>query len=53
MAIAFHRTREAAAAGIIHLIKIKSEHNFADLLTKEVTDKTFWTQYGKLTRGAM
>ena len=52
VAIAFHMTREAAAAGICHPIKIKSEHNFADILTKAVSGKTFWTLYGKLTQGS-
>ena len=51
VAIAFHRTREAAAAGIFHPIKIKSEHNFADIMTKAVTGKTFWALYGQLTSG--
>ena len=49
VAIAYHKTREASAAGIVHPIKIKSEHNFADILTKAVTGKTFWALYGKLT----
>ena len=52
VAIAYHKTREAAAAGIVHPIKIRSEHNFADILTKAVTGKTFWALYGKLTRGS-
>ena len=51
VAIAYHMTREAAAAGMVHPIKIKSEHNFADILTKAVTGKTFWALYGKLTSG--
>ena len=51
IAIAYHRTRESAAAGICHPIKIKSEHNFADILTKPVTGKTFWALYGQLTSG--
>ena len=51
IAIAYHRTRESAAAGICHPIKIKSEHNFADILTKAVTGKTFWALYGQLTSG--
>ena len=50
VAIAYHRTREAAAAGMIHPIKINSEHNFADLLTKSQGGKLFWKLYGKLTR---
>ena len=49
VATAYHRTREAAAAGICHPIKIKSEHNFVDIMTKAVTGKTFWALYGKLT----
>ena len=51
VAIAFHKTRESAAAGICHPIKIRSEHNFADLLTKALTGKIFWTLFGKLTSG--
>ena len=48
VAIAYHKTREAAAAGICHPIKIKSEHNFADILTRGVTGKTlFWALYGQ------
>ena len=34
VAIAYHKTWESAAAGIVHPIKIKSEHTFADILTK-------------------
>ena len=51
VAIAFHKTRESAAAGICHPIKIRSKDNFADILTKAVTGKTFWSLYGALTRG--
>ena len=51
VAIAYHKTREAAAAGIIHPIKVSSKNNFADILTKAVTGKTFWALYGRLTRG--
>ena len=50
VASAYHETREAAAAGIVHPIKIRSEQNCADILVKAVTGKTFWTLYGKLTR---
>ena len=46
VAIVYHSTTEAPAAGICHPIKIKSEHNFADILTKAVTGKTFWALYG-------
>jgi hypothetical protein len=51
VAIAYHKTRESAAAGIVHPIKIAGKNNFADLLTKAVTGKLFWTLYGGLTRG--
>ena len=51
VAIAFHKTRESAAAGIVHPIKIMSKHNFADILTKAVTGKVFWSLYGELNRG--
>jgi len=50
VAIAYHKTREAAAAGIVHPVKINSTDKFADILTKAVTGKTFWSLYGKLTR---
>ena len=49
VAIAYHKTREAAAAGICHPIKIDTKCNFADLLTKALTGKSFWNLYGKLT----
>jgi hypothetical protein len=51
VAIAYHKTRESAAAGIVHPIKIAGINNFADLFTKALTGKTFWRLYGKLTRG--
>ena len=51
VAIAFHKTREAAAAGICHPIKIRSEHNFGDIFTKAVAGKAFWKLYGALTSG--
>jgi len=41
MSIAYIKTREAAAAGIVHPVQIHSSDNFADLLTKAVTGKTF------------
>ena len=41
VAIAYHMTREAAAAGMVHPIKTKSGNNFSDILTKAVTGKTF------------
>ena len=51
VAIAFHKTREAAAAGIVHPIKTGSKNNYSDMLTKAVTGKTFWSLYGELTQG--
>ena len=30
----------------------RSEHNFADILTKAVSGKMFWTLYGPLTTGS-
>jgi hypothetical protein len=51
VAIAYHKTRESAAAGITHPIKIATENNFADLLTKSLTGRPFWRLYGKLTKG--
>ena len=53
VAIPYHKTREAATAGIVQPIKILSEHNFADILTKAVTGKTFWALYGRLTQSSM
>ena len=41
VAIAYHLTREAAAAGTVHPLKTKSEWNFADLLTKSLARKPF------------
>jgi hypothetical protein len=51
VAIAYHKTRESAAAGIVHPIKIATENNFADLLTKALSSRVFWRLYGRLTRG--
>ena len=34
VAIAYHKTRESAAAGTIHPLKTKGEWNFADIFTK-------------------
>ena len=33
-AIAYHSVREAVAAGIIHITKMPTETNLADMLTK-------------------
>ena len=52
VAIAYHKTRESAAAGIIHPIKVMSINNFADILTKALGGKVFWRLIGKLTHGS-
>ena len=36
-AIAYHRIREAVAAGIVKMRYLKSEHNLADALTKPLS----------------
>lgn len=40
IAIAYHLTREATAAGIVHPLKTKGDWNFADVCTKAQTRKT-------------
>ena len=49
VAIAYHKTREAAASGIIHPIKIGGKYNFADVLTKAQVQETF----NRLMNGCM
>ena len=34
MAITYHKTREATAAGIVHPIKIHGKENYSDVMTK-------------------
>jgi hypothetical protein len=46
VAIAYHKTREAAATGICHPIKTGGVDNFADTLTKAQTIQTFCTLVG-------
>ena len=46
VAISYHKTREAAAAGICHPIKTKGTDNFADVLTKAQTLKAFCVLVG-------
>ena len=41
-AIAYHRVREAVAAGIVHFAHIDSKENLADMLTKSVNKATFY-----------
>eukprot|EP00957_Ditylum_brightwellii_P066124 5016361-Ditylum_brightwellii.AAC.1 len=45
VAIAYHKTREAAASRMIHPIKVALGENFAGLLTKALTGKIFWRLY--------
>lgn len=49
--IAYHKTRESAAAGIVHPIKIAGANNFVYLLMKAITGRTLRKLYGGLTRG--
>ena len=46
IAIAYHLTREATAARVVHPLKTKSEWNFADILTKALARKPFATLVG-------
>ena len=41
VAISYHKTREAAAAGVVHPVKVSGEHNYADLMTKSQALKCF------------
>jgi hypothetical protein len=49
VAIAYHKVRESAAANIVHPIKINGTRNYADCLTKSLTEKVFCM----LTNGMM
>ncbi len=49
VAISYHKTREATAAGITHSVKILGTRNYADCLTKSLMEKIF----GGLTNGCM
>jgi hypothetical protein len=49
VAISFHKTREATAAGITHPVKILGTRNYADCLTNSLPEKTF----NGLTAGCM
>ena len=40
-ACSYHRVREAIAVGILKFVYIPSEYNYADILTKQVYNKTF------------
>ena len=41
VAIAYHKVRESAAAGIAHPVKVDGKDNYADALTKPQTQKEF------------
>ena len=41
MAIAYLKTRECAAAGVVHPAKVLTDDNFADMLTKALKNKAF------------
>ena len=49
VAIAYHKTREAAASGIIHPVKTMSHDNFADLLTKALPNAAFTELLNEMT----
>jgi hypothetical protein len=51
VAIAYHKTREAAASGIAHPIKTPGTNNYADCLTKCQTQKAFSTLVGGFMSG--
>ena len=40
--IAYHRVREAVAAGIMHFFHIRTTENIADVLTKPIGPKVFY-----------
>jgi hypothetical protein len=41
-AVAYHRVREAIAAGIINFFHVSSIDNFSDILTKPLSGGTFY-----------
>ena len=51
VAISYHKTRECVAAGVVHPLKILSEFNFADALTKPLGAKKFKSLMGGLMTG--
>jgi hypothetical protein len=50
IAIAYHKTREAAVAGIVHPLKTKGDWNFTDVCTKSQTRKIHATLVGGMMR---
>jgi hypothetical protein len=51
VAISYHKVREAAAAGITHPMKIDTLDNYADLLTKALTQKAFCKLVSRILHG--
>jgi len=51
VAISYHKTGETAAAGIVHPTKTPGAFNYADVLTKSQTLKTFCTLVGGFMSG--
>jgi DNA-binding cell septation regulator SpoVG len=51
VAISYHKVREAAAAGIVHPIKIDTKDNISDLMTKSLTQKIFSYLVGMISYG--
>eukprot|EP00957_Ditylum_brightwellii_P192602 14664148-Ditylum_brightwellii.AAC.1 len=45
MAIAYHKTREAVAAGMVHSVKAAFQNNCADFLTKSFTTGNVFGDY--------
>ena len=51
VAIAYHKTRESAAAGVVHPVKTKGDWNFADILTKATTANVHSRHITGMSRG--
>ena len=47
-AINYHRVREATAARIVHPVWIRTDNNFADLMTKSLANKPFNILVGRM-----
>ena len=50
--LAYHRVREAIAAGVLHFFHIKSTENVSDVLTKPMGPKIFYGHIKKVLFGA-
>ena len=51
VAIAYHKTRESAAAGAVHPLKTKGDWNFSDILTKATVLKTLARHVNGMSSG--